>query len=109
MFAYCCIKKGGNMIRKTWSVRYDASLNDYISIKNIMVLLNCSQPSAIKVRTKAKNYCQENGIGYPGKMVPVDAVFAVTGKGRDYYYDMMLAEAKSLNWKENDDVSAKTH
>ena len=52
------------------------------------------------MRNKAKKYCEENNIGYPGKMVPIEAVFAVTEKNRDYYYDMMLAEAKSLNKKD---------
>lgn len=85
------------MVRASWADRYDVSLNDYISIKGMMVLLNCSQPSAIQWRNKSKEYCEDNNIGYPGKMVPIEAVFAVTGKDRDYYYDMMMAEAKSLN------------
>lgn len=85
------------MTRASWSDRYDTSLNDYISIKDMMVLLNCSQPSAIELRKKAKKYCSDNRIGYPGKMVPIEAVFAITGKDRDYYYNMMIAESKSLN------------
>ncbi len=88
------------MLRASWAERYDESLNDYISLKKMMILLNCSQPSAIQWRNKAKKYCEENNIGYPGKMVPIEAVFAVTEKNRDYYYDMMLAEAKSLNKKD---------
>ena len=97
------------MIRRSWAERYDESLNDYISLKKMMILLNCSQPSAIQWRNKAKAYCNEKNIGYPGKMVPIEAVFAVTGKDRQYYYDMMLAESKSIRRKgkdENDETEA---
>lgn len=85
------------MVRNvSWLKRYELTLKDYVSIKDIQILINCGQPGAIQIRSKAVKYCEDNNIGYPGKMAPIEAVFAVTGKDRDYYYNMMIAESKSL-------------
>lgn len=86
------------MTRIRWSEKYELGLKERLSIKEIMLLRDCGQPTAIEIRNKAIDYCVENDIDFPTKSIPTEAVFAVTGRDQEYYYKKMMAESKLKNY-----------
>lgn len=86
------------MTRIKWSQKYELGLKERLSIKEIMLLRDCGQPTAIEIRNKAIDYCVANDIDFPTKSIPTEAVFAVTKLGLDYYYDKMIQESKCLGY-----------
>lgn len=79
-----------------WADKYELSLKEYLSIREIMLLRDCGQPAATEIRNKAIDYCNKNNISVSTKTVPTEAVLIVTNKGLDYYYQKMIQESKCL-------------
>lgn len=84
------------MTRIKWSQKYELGLKERLSIKEIMLLRDCGQPKAIEIRNKAIDYCARNDIDFPTKLIPTEAVFAVTNLDLNYYYNKMIQESKCL-------------
>ena len=78
----------------TWSEKYILSISEYLSIKQIMALREIGQPSASKIRKRAVAYCVENGIEFTTRLIPTEAVLAVTGRDSEYYFQKMLQESR---------------
>jgi len=78
----------------TWSEKYILSISEYLSIKQIMALRDVGQPAAINIRRRALAYCARNGIEFNTRLVPTEAVLAVTGHDSEYYYQKMLQESR---------------
>lgn len=78
----------------TWKEKYELSLNEHVSIKGIMSLLDCGQPYAISIRNDALNYCAKNNIRLTSRCVPMDVVLELTNKDRTYFYNRYLEERK---------------
>ncbi len=86
------------MLKKlTWKEKYILSLSENMSLKDIMRLRDIGQPTAIKIRNKAIEYCIRNGIEFNTRLVPTEAVLIVTGHDIQYYYDKMVLESKTLS------------
>ena len=82
--------------RIKWSEKYELGLKESLSIKEIMQLRDCGQPKATAIRDKALDYCEKNDIDFQAKLIPTEAVFAVTNLNLDYYYNKMIQESKCL-------------
>lgn len=80
-----------------WRDKYELGLKESLSIKDIMLLRDCGQPKATKIRDEVIRYCVENGIDYESKKVPTEIVFIITKCDLDYYYQKMLLESKCLS------------
>ena len=85
------------MAKLSWKEKYSLCLNENLSIKDIMMLVECGQPRAAMIRTKSIDFCDENSIIRIGNKVPTDVVLQLVGKSRDYYYQRMLDERKIKN------------
>ncbi len=81
----------------SWKEKYCLSLNDNLSIKDIMKLFDCGQPKATMIRNETVRVCNEDRIIRIGNKVPTDIVLSLVGRSRDYYYQRMLDERKLKN------------
>lgn len=77
-----------------WLEKYLLSLEDFLSQRDIMKLFSCTQSRANAIRQKAIEYCLINDIYYYSK-VPSEAVFEVTGKDSNYFYDKAVKEKQA--------------
>lgn len=84
-------------VKLSWKEKYSMCLNENLSIKDIMMLMECGQPKATLIRNKSIAFCDENSIIRIGNKVPTDVVLQLVGKSRDYYYQRMLDERKLKN------------
>lgn len=82
------------MSKITWKEKYETTLNEHASIKDIQKIFDIGQPAATNARNMAIAYCKKNGILIMNKSVPMDAVLEVTGKNREYFYKRYLEERK---------------
>ena len=80
------------MSRASWCERYLISISEFISIKGIMLLRDCGQTAASKIRQEAIKYCITNNIEIYGRNIPTEAVLIVTNRDIEYYYGKMLLE-----------------
>lgn len=85
------------MNKLSWCDKYRLALNESLSVKEIMLLRDCGQPKALKIRSAAISYCIENHIDFDSRGTPIEAIFEVTNLNLDYYYNKMLLENKCLN------------
>lgn len=83
--------------RMNWAGKYELSLREYLTLKDIMKLRECGQPTATVIRNKAITYCSKNNIEITSMRVPTGAVLAVTKCGIDYYHEKMLREREITN------------
>lgn len=83
----------------TWYDRYQIALKEVLSIKDIMKLRDVGQPTAIKIRNEAIEYCLKNDIALMTNKVPCEIVMIITNKDLDYYHEKMILEYESLNLK----------
>ena len=86
----------------SWRDKYSLCLNDNLSIKDIMKLLDCGQPHATMLREKSIIYCENHNIQRIRNKVPTDVILQLVGKDREYFYRRMLDEKRL---KEQDDRS----
>ena len=82
------------MDKLSWKDKYSLCLNDNLSIKEIMRLLDCGQPKATAIRNETIRYCETNNIIRIGNKVPTDIVLHLVGKNRDDFYLRMIDERK---------------
>ena len=82
--------------RATWKDRYLLSLKEELTIKEMMLLLDCGEPRAVKIRDDCRAYCVANDIIFFLRKIPTESIFAVTNKDIDYYYDKMLKESRAF-------------
>ncbi|MCR0613026.1 hypothetical protein MKD05_17745 [[Clostridium] innocuum] len=79
-----------------WYDRYHIALKENLSVKDIMKLRNVGQPTAMKIRKEAWEYCLKNDIPtYNGK-VPSEVVQLVTEKDLNYYHEKMILEHEAV-------------
>ena len=81
-------------MKATWTEKYMIAMNESLTVKGIMKLRDVGQPTALKIRQKAIEYCIRNNIQVNGQKVPTIAVMEVTKCDLDYYYNQMLREAE---------------
>lgn len=80
----------------TWREKYKLALQETLSIKEIMLLRECGQPKAIKLRNDAIDYCINNNIDFDSKRISTEIIFKVTSLNLDYYYNKMIQEKNLL-------------
>lgn len=85
-----------NMNKLSWCDKYRLALNESLSIKEIMLLRDCGQPKATRIRNEAIQYCVANDIEFESRRTPTEVVFKITNLGLEYYYNKMLQESKVL-------------
>lgn len=78
----------------SWAQKYELSLSENLTITEIQELRGCGRGTASEIRKKCVDYCLDNDIEFSGKKIPTEAVFAVTMKDLDFYYDKMIQESK---------------
>lgn len=83
-----------NMNSLSWREKYKLALKEALTIKEIMLLRECGQPKATKIREESIQYCLKNNIETEFRRVSTLAVFAITGLNLDYYYEKMLQEQR---------------
>ena len=82
----------------TWTEKYKIALKENLTVKDIMKLRDVGQPRALDIRQEALHYCIAHNIFVAGQKVSTEAVFEVTNKDLDYYYDRMLKEREVLKY-----------
>lgn len=75
-----------------WSDKYRITLQEEVSIREIMKLCSVGQPRAMAIRNEAIEYCIKNNIKVGCKRVPTNVVLDVLNKDIDYYYKKMMQE-----------------
>lgn len=80
----------------SWREKYLLALKEKLTINEIMLLRDCGQPTAAKIREQAIRYCAENDIEFDCRRTPTEAIFEITNLNLDYYYQKMLLEAKAV-------------
>lgn len=81
-------------MKATWTEKYMIAMNESLTVKDIMKLRDVGQPTALKIRQEAIEYCIRNNIQVNSQKVPTIAVMEVTKCDLDYYYNQMLREAE---------------
>ncbi len=79
----------------TWYEKYNLALQENLTVKQIKDLRSVGQPTALVIRQNAMEYCLKNDIELPPRGIPTEAVFAVTGKNLDFYYEKMCRESNA--------------
>lgn len=85
-----------NMNSLSWREKYKLALKEALTIKEIMLLRECGQPKATKIRDDSIRYCEDNNIETNVRRVSTEAVFKITGFDLQYYYDKMMQERNYL-------------
>lgn len=81
----------------TWYERYKIALKEDLSIRDIMLLRNVGQPTAINLRREALEYCMKNDITVINNKPPTEVLMLLTGKDLDYYHEKMVLELEAIN------------
>lgn len=84
----------------SWRDKYILALNETINLKQIGQLRGCGSSKASTIKSAALRYCLENDLETDGKNIPIEAIFAVTNKDLDFYYNKMIDEAKIVAFNE---------
>ena len=79
-----------------WREKYSLALKEQLTIKEIMLLRDCGQPKAVKLREKAIEYCASHDIEFEYRKIPTQVIFEITNLNLDYYYNKMLLEARAV-------------
>lgn len=79
----------------SWYDKYHIALKENLTIKEIMLLRDIGQPSAIELREQAVEYCVANDIPLPTKQVPTDVIMRLTGRNLNFYHDKMMKELEA--------------
>ncbi len=79
----------------SWYEKYHLALKESLTIKEIMQLRSCGQPTAMELREEAVNYCLANNIPLFTKQVPTDVIMLLTGRDLSFYYDKMIKELEA--------------
>lgn len=90
--------KKDNHTTCSWYDRYTLALSECLTIKDVMLLRNVGQPTALKIRKEALEYCIKNNIDLPPRGVPTEAVLSVTNKDLNYYYQKMISESEAKKY-----------
>lgn len=81
--------------RLPWYKKYELSLQESLSIQEIMLLRDVCYHTAKKIKEKAIHYCIENDIEMLSSYsIPTEAVLFVTDKDIEYYYQKMILESR---------------
>lgn len=80
----------------TWYDRYQIALKEDLSIKDIMLLRNVGQPTAINLRREALEYCIKNDITVMNNKPPTEVLMLLTGKDLDFYHEKMVLELEAI-------------
>ena len=83
------------MNKITWYDKYNLALQETLTIKQIQNLRSVGQPTALIIRQNAMEYCLKNDIELPPRGIPTEAVFVVTGKNLNFYYEKMCQESNA--------------
>lgn len=83
-------------MKAKWNKRYELSISEKLTLKDIMLLCDCGKPTAMTIRNEAIKYCVANNIEMYSRSIPTDAVLQVINKTIDYYYKKMELESKKL-------------
>lgn len=83
------------MSKVTWHNKYIIALQETVTVKDIKDLRSVGQPTALSIREKALEYCLKNDIELPPRGIPTEAVFVVTNKNLDFYYNKMVQESNA--------------
>lgn len=78
--------------KANWTKRYELAISEKLTTKDIMQLVDCSQPKATEIRNKAIAYCGANHIEIYSRSVPTDVVLKVINKEIKYFYEKKLLE-----------------
>ena len=84
-------------MKTTWIEKYMIAMKESLTVKDIMKLRDVGQPTALKIRQEAIEYCIRNKIQVNGQKVLTIAVMEVTKCDLDYYYNQMLREVEVNN------------
>lgn len=82
----------------TWYDKYILALQENLTMNEIMILRDIGQPTALKIRKEALEYCLKNNIDLPPRGVPTEAVLSVTNKDLNYYYQKMISESEAKKY-----------
>ena len=80
----------------TWFERYQIALKENLSVKEIMILRNVGQPTALQLRREAINYCLKNDIEIISNKAPTEVIMRLTGKALEFYYEKMVLELEAI-------------
>lgn len=84
---------------KTWREKFLICLKEELTINDIKDLRDVSTQTALDIRALAIDHLKDmsNDIMFvaPKTKIDTEAVFAVTGHDKDYYYHKMLDERKA--------------
>ncbi len=78
----------------SWYEKYHLALKESLTIKEIMQLRSCGQPTAMELREEAVNYCLANNIPFH-KTGSHRCYYALTGRDLSFYYDKMIKELEA--------------
>lgn len=84
----------------TWREKYVLALKETLNLKQICMLRGCSADKGSIIKSAALRYCLENDLETDGKYIPIESVFAVTGKDLSFYYAKMIDESKIVSMSE---------
>lgn len=76
----------------SWKEKYLLSLNETLTLKQIMLLRSCGMPKARKLRQEVIEYCLIHNIKIESKGIPSEVLFEITGLNVQYYFDKMQKE-----------------
>lgn len=82
------------MKKISWYEKYLLTLEESLTIKEIMNLRGVGQSTAVEIRKQAIEFCLMNNIFVGAQKTPTMAVLQVTGYSQEYYYNQMLKEAE---------------
>lgn len=88
------------MNKLNWCEKYRLALNESLTVKDIMMLRDCGQPRATRIRDDAIKYCAVHDIEIESRKTPTSVVFIITKLDLDYYYQKMIQESKTINYSE---------
>lgn len=69
----------------------------FLTVKDIMLLMDIGQPAARKVREDVLKYCKNNKIYVVNSSIPCNALFATIGWSKDEYLQNLALEREMLS------------
>lgn len=93
------------MTKISWYEKYLLTLEENLTVKEIMNLRSVGQSTALEIRKKAIEFCIMNEIAFGAQKTPTYAVLSVTEHGQEYYYEQMLKEAEVKKVVQGDELA----
>ncbi len=82
--------------RTTFKEKYELSISESMTLKDIQKLCDCGQFYASEIRRRAIDYCYQNDITMVTRSVPTEAVLETIDRTIDYYFSKMELENKII-------------